>query len=41
VHVEVAARRGDTPEQLAERTAAAIAAALARGTLGVDAGGLP
>ena len=41
VHVRVAARGGDTPEQLAERTAAAIAAALARGTSGVDAGGLP
>ncbi len=41
VHVQVAARGGDTPEQLAERTAAAIAAALARGTSGVDAGGLP
>jgi hypothetical protein len=41
VHVQVAARRGETPEKLAERTAAAIAAALARGTAGVDAGGLP
>jgi hypothetical protein len=41
VRVRVAARGGDTPEQLAERTAAAIAAALARGTSGVDAGGLP
>lgn len=40
-HVQVAARSGETPEQLAERTAAAIAAALARGTSGVDAGGLP
>jgi len=41
VHVQVAAHGGDTPEQLAERTAAAIAAALARGTSGFDAGGLP